>query len=98
LPANRVDYLTGRSFFPHLISGPFASGLSEAFTFAVVACLIAAGASWLRGGKYHHGDETETGPHEPVVETAPATGRVKVVDARAPAARMAEQVETRLRA
>ncbi len=98
LPANRVDYLTGRSFFPHLISGPFASGLSEAFTFAVVACLIAAGASWLRGGKYHHGDEIETAQHEPVVKAAPATGRVEVVDARAPATRMAEQVETRLRA
>jgi hypothetical protein len=31
LPANRVDYLTGRGFFPHLISAPFASGLAEAF-------------------------------------------------------------------
>ena len=61
--ADRVNYLTGRSFFPHLISAPFESGLSEAFTFAVVACLVAAAASWLRGGKYHHGDAgtVETG-------------------------------------
>jgi hypothetical protein len=54
LPASRVSFLTGRSFFPHLIAAPFASGLAEAFTFAVVACLIAAAASWLRGAKYHH--------------------------------------------
>jgi MFS family permease len=57
LPANRVAYLTGRSFFPQLIAAPFHSGLVEAFTFALIACLVAAGASWMRGSKYHHGDE-----------------------------------------
>jgi hypothetical protein len=46
--------LTGRSFFPHLISAPFRSGLHEAFAFAIVACLIAAVASLFRGGIYHH--------------------------------------------
>ena len=63
LPPDRVSYLTGRSFFPHLISAPFESGLSEAFTFAVIACLVAAAASWMRGGKFHHGDAgtVETG-------------------------------------
>jgi hypothetical protein len=54
LPASRVAFLTGRAFFPRLISAPFESGLAEAFTFAVVACLVAAAASWLRGAKYHH--------------------------------------------
>jgi MFS family permease len=54
LPAARVAFLTGRAFFPHLIAAPFASGLGEAFTFAVVACVIAAAASWLWGAKYHH--------------------------------------------
>jgi MFS family permease len=49
--------LTGRSFFPHLISGPFSTGLHEAFLFAIVACLIAAAASLMRGGNYHHADE-----------------------------------------
>jgi MFS family permease len=43
--------LTGRSFFPHLISAPFRDGLHEAFAFAIVACLVAAAASWFRGGK-----------------------------------------------
>jgi hypothetical protein len=46
--------LTGPSFFPHLISGPFQDGLHAAFGFAIVACLIAAAASWLRGGHYVH--------------------------------------------
>ena len=54
LPAANASYLTGRSFFPNLISGPFSSGLDEAFDFAIVACLIAAGASWMRGGRYVH--------------------------------------------
>jgi MFS family permease len=49
--ANRTT-LTGREFFPHLISGPFRTGLHEAFLFAVIACLIAAAASLMRGGKY----------------------------------------------
>jgi MFS family permease len=49
--------LTGREFFPHLMTVPFSSALSTAFTFSFIACLIAAGASWLRGGKYHHRDE-----------------------------------------
>jgi MFS family permease len=52
LPAHSQAALTGRSFFPHLISGPFRSGLHEAFAFAVVACLVAAVASWSRGGRY----------------------------------------------
>ena len=47
---------TGRAFFPHLISGPFSTGLHAAFAFAIVACLIAAAASLLRGGRYHHGE------------------------------------------
>jgi MFS family permease len=52
--ANRAT-LTGRSFFPHLISGPFQTGLHETFIFAITACLIAAGASLMRGsGNYHY--------------------------------------------
>ncbi len=54
---SKIGYLTGRAFFPRLISSPFHSGLAEAFTFALVACLVAAAASWMRGGKYVHGDE-----------------------------------------
>jgi hypothetical protein len=47
-PANAAA-LSDRSFFPNLIEGPFRTGLHEAFAFAIVACLIAAAASWIRG-------------------------------------------------
>ncbi len=52
LPAARVATITGRSFFPSIISGAFQQGLHEAFDFAIAACLVAAAASWLRGGRY----------------------------------------------
>ncbi|MDA8330605.1 MAG: MFS transporter, partial [Candidatus Dormibacteraeota bacterium] len=55
----KVSYLTGRTFFSSLISQPFMSGLHDAFDFAVIACLIAAVASWLRGGKFHYQDAVE---------------------------------------
>ena len=50
-PDNRAA-LTGHSFFSDLISQPFHAGLAEAFIFAALMCLIAAAASWSRGGRY----------------------------------------------
>jgi MFS family permease len=47
--------ITGKTFFPHLISGPFMKGLRIAFTASLIMSLIAAWASWLRGAKYLHG-------------------------------------------
>jgi hypothetical protein len=61
MPATRVAYLTGRAFFPHLIAHAFGDGLHEAFYFALAACAVAAGASWLRGGKYHYVEGAELG-------------------------------------
>ncbi|MEU4849437.1 MFS transporter [Streptomyces gilvosporeus] len=57
LPPGHAAYLTGREFFPQLISPPFADGLAVAFDFAIAACLIAAVASLLRGGRYIHGEQ-----------------------------------------
>jgi MFS family permease len=54
LPQHAQAALTGHTFFPNLISQPFSNGLDTAFGFAIVACLIAAGASLMRGGQYHH--------------------------------------------
>jgi hypothetical protein len=54
LPASHAAYLTGHTFFPSLISAPFEHGLAIAFDFAIAACLIAAVASLLRGGRYVH--------------------------------------------
>jgi MFS family permease len=59
LPASHAAYLTGHSFFPSLISAPFQHGLAIAFDFAIVACLVAAVASLLRGRKYIHGLDPE---------------------------------------
>jgi EmrB/QacA subfamily drug resistance transporter len=52
LPSGHAAYLTGRGFFPALISGPFSDGLTVAFGFAIATCLIAAIASLLQGRKY----------------------------------------------
>ncbi len=49
-PANAAA-VTGHSFFPNLLTAPFHSGLKEAFSFSVMACLIAAAASWWRGAR-----------------------------------------------
>jgi MFS family permease len=40
-------YLSGREFFPHLITAPFHDGLGVAFAFAIAANLLAAVASFL---------------------------------------------------
>jgi hypothetical protein len=53
-----VVYLTGHGFFPSLVSSPFADGIHTVFYFAAGCCLIAAVASWLRGGKYYYSAET----------------------------------------
>ncbi|HEY3577753.1 MAG TPA: MFS transporter [Gaiellaceae bacterium] len=60
-PAN-AHTLTGRGFFPHLISRPFHTALVYAFVFAIVACVVAAFASLLRGGKYVHVEEAAVDP------------------------------------
>jgi len=52
LPAAQRAVLTGRGFFPGLISAPFHAGLREAFAFAIGACAVAAVASWSRGKRY----------------------------------------------
>jgi MFS family permease len=55
LPPGRAAELTTRTFFPHLISGPFMAGMHITFVFALVMMLVAALASWLRGSKYVYG-------------------------------------------
>jgi MFS family permease len=51
MSASQASFLTGRRFFPQLISGSFQTGLHEAFYFAAGACVLAAAASWMRGKK-----------------------------------------------
>jgi MFS family permease len=56
ISAHNKAIITGHGFFPGLISHSFSSGLHEAFVFAIIACLVAAAASWFRGKKYVHSD------------------------------------------
>jgi MFS family permease len=62
LSAANAAAISGRKFFPTLLSQPFHSGLQEAFAFAIVACLAAAAASWSRGGRYVAVDQPATSP------------------------------------
>jgi MFS family permease len=68
LGAHHAAFLTSREYFPTLISKPFSEGLREAFDFAIAACLIAAVASWFRGGKYVHVPEEHARPAVESVE------------------------------
>jgi MFS family permease len=49
LSPQAVNKLEDRSFFPHLITGPFGQGIHYAFTFAIICSVVAALASLLRG-------------------------------------------------
>ena len=54
LPTASQQTLTGRQFFPSLLSGPFHHGLIVVFAVAAALAVIAALASLLRGGRYVH--------------------------------------------
>ncbi len=58
LPASDAAHLVSTGFFPSLIAGPFHDGVVVVLVFSIAMCLIAAAASWLRGGRYVH-DELE---------------------------------------
>ena len=71
LPAKNVATLTGKQFFPTLISGPFHHGLTIVFTAAALMALCGAAVSWMRGKK----PETEA---EPPAEPGAAVAAVPV--------------------
>ena len=62
LPAANVAVLTGKQFFPHLISGPFHHGLVIVFSMAIILLVIAAIASLLRGGRYVYDERPLASP------------------------------------
>jgi MFS family permease len=59
LPASDSKTLTGHTFFPSLISGPFHHGLVIVFVMAIAMSVIGAVASMLRGGRYVHDDSAD---------------------------------------
>jgi hypothetical protein len=52
LPAAAVSTVTGRTYLPHLLSGPFHSGLIVVFILAAVLAAIGAVVSLFRGRVY----------------------------------------------
>ena len=62
LPARNAAVLTGREFFPQLISQPFHHGLVIVFSTAMALLVIAAGASLMRGGRYVHEEHPQQAP------------------------------------
>jgi MFS family permease len=56
LPKHNVDVLTGKQFFPHLISGPFHHGLIIVFSAAVAMSIAGALISLLRGRQFIYDD------------------------------------------
>ncbi|WP_055586153.1 MFS transporter [Peterkaempfera griseoplana] len=61
LPASRTHTLTGREFFPHLISQPFHDGLVVVFWLAIAMSPVAAAASLVRerGGRGRSADTVD---------------------------------------
>jgi MFS family permease len=78
LSASQAAYVTGRSFFPKLISAPFSHGLHLAFDFAAGATVIAVISSALRGKRYLHKPATVADElAEGAADSATATGLVE---------------------
>jgi MFS family permease len=76
LPAGHAALLTGKQFFPQLISGPFHHGLNIVFAMAIILLIIAAGVSLLRGGRYVHDEQVPTEQPESTGQaTLERTGR-----------------------
>jgi MFS family permease len=61
LPAHNVAVLTGKEFFPNLISAPFHHGLVIVFTAAAIMSVTGAVVSLLRGKQFYY-DETQVPP------------------------------------
>ena len=74
LPAHNVAVLTGKQFFPQLISGPFHHGLVIVFTMAAVVLVIAAILALRHSG-------SEVLKERADVDTATALAEAETVDA-----------------
>jgi MFS family permease len=61
MSAAHAAFLTGRQFFPDLISGPFHDGLGVAFGFALAACVLGAIFSALTGRPAAHQERESLG-------------------------------------
>ncbi|BBC97983.1 MFS family permease [Streptomyces phaeogriseichromatogenes] len=65
LTAAQRATLTGHTFFPELVSGPFHHGLTIVFSVAAGMALVSAVASALRGGHERADEAPSTGTEQP---------------------------------
>jgi MFS family permease len=73
LPARNVAVLTGREFFPNLISAPFHHGLIIVFTAAAIMSVLGALVSLLRGKQFYFDDK-----NAPAVTLAPVNHKKRI--------------------
>jgi len=74
LPAHDVAVLTGKEFFPHLISAPFHHGLVIVFTAAAIMSVAGAVVSLLRGKQFYYAEAGVPPTAGPAVTVPPAPG------------------------
>ena len=67
LPAHNAAVLTGRQFFPHLISAPFHHGLVIVFTAAAIMSVTGALVSLLRGKQFYYDDKAPSVPGSKII-------------------------------
>jgi len=79
LPAHNVAVLTGKQFFPHLISAPFHHGLVIVFTAAAIMSVTGAVVSLLRGKQFYYDEPGATVTAGPAVTVPPAPGSQTIV-------------------
>jgi MFS family permease len=91
LPAHNTAVLTGKQFFPNLISGPFHHGLIIVFSAAVALSLGGAVISLLRGKQFYYDDPgsavtlASAQPARPTVRGDDVVGPPASAEARASA-------------
>jgi len=74
LPRRNAAVLTGKQFFPHLISGPFHHGLIIVFSAAIAMSVTGAFISLLRGRRFYYDEEPAARPSSALPGTPVTAG------------------------
>jgi EmrB/QacA subfamily drug resistance transporter len=88
LPAHNVAVLTGKQFFPNLISAPFHHGLVIVFTAAAIMSVTGAVVSLLRGKQFYYDETGVPVTAGPAVTVPPVPGS-KTISPNEPSLRSA---------
>jgi MFS family permease len=93
LPAHNVAVLTGKQFFPHLISAPFHHGLVIVFTAAAIMSVTGAVVSLLRGKQFYYDEAGVLPAAKTIIPNGPS--HTSANGDSAPAADAADHVRPR---